>query len=143
MHLNLAAPSHEMISHKVQAKNVISGELSGVQQSLLTKQLERVVVVPCSCGENTFGSVRQIRCTEARISPPAPLPLSSAPPLPLLSKPRCDWSSTSSLIVAAYRAGRGAAGVVHGGRQPRDNSCTGGRKSLRSEQEKLCQGQAR
>lgn len=75
--------------------------------------------------------LRQIRCTVAQISP-----------LPL-SKPSCDWWPTSSLIVAAYRAWRGAAGVVHGGRQPWDNSCTGGRKSQQSEQEKFTQGEAR
>lgn len=74
---------------------------------------------------------RQIRCTGART------------PTSRLSKPGCDWWPASSLIVAAYRARRGAAGVVHGGRQPRDNSCTGGRKSQQSEQEKLTQSQAR
>lgn len=60
-------------------------------------------------GENTVKfhtPPRQIRCTVAQISP-----------LPL-TKPGCDWWPTSSLIVAAYRAGRGAAGVVHCGRQP-------------------------
>lgn len=70
---------------------------------------------------------RQIRCTVAQISP----------------LPGCDWWPTSSLIVAAYRAGRGAAGVVHSERQPWDNSCTGGRKSQQSEQEKFKQGEAR
>lgn len=75
--------------------------------------------------------LRQIRCTVAQISPLPP------------SKPSCDWWPTSSLIVAAYRAGRGAAGVVHCGRQPWDNSCTGGRKSQQSEQDKFTQGEAR
>lgn len=123
-----------------------SAVASGVSGSLWPKQVETVTIVTLQCGENTLDSVaprqtdRQLRCTEARTPPSSLYP----PPLCLpLNKPRCDWSPTSSLIVAAYRAGRGAAGVVHSGRQPWDNSCTGGRKSLQSEQEKLSQGQAR
>lgn len=85
---------------------------------------------------------RQIRCTVGKIPPYPRLSPTPLPPSPL-SKPCCDWRPFSSLIVAAYRAGRGAAGVVYCGRQPWDNSCTGGRKRQQSEQEKFTQGETR
>lgn len=77
--------------------------------AILTKMCSIKAFTAGGYSENTVRfhtPSRQIRCTVAQIS------------LLPLSKPGCDWRPSSSLTVAAYRAGRGAAGVVHCGRQP-------------------------